>query len=708
MYLSALVGVVVALAAFALFLAPFSVTGFAVFAITDQSAFDQGSYENTSYNGSAVTLVGENLTGTYISPVFNAGNRSHWTTFSWIASGSSPLVFVKSCSIVDCSDTYWNELLVSSPSSLHVPNATYFQYKLEFVRTSVSDSVGVQNVTIDYDLVPYALSVRVLEPRPGAFYGYNGTFSLNFTVNGTHQACWYTLNGGSAVALPGCDNTTLELTGGNYLVRVFANDSNGVVANRSSNFTIGEEFPTVYLIDPPSGYSTNQTNQAFTYYVNDSDLTTCNLLTDFAGSWSTSATNTTQIIVGDLNSFNSAAVSNGNFLWGVECFDAQTNNARTGSRFITVDTLLPSVTLTGPIGVIASKNNIALSLSVNDLSATTCIYSVTKIGQGTLLVIVMPQCVGTSFNVASDGEYRLDVLATDISGNAASTSSSFIVSSNGNSGGPGSGGGGISVNPTTIADLSYGVLPAFNLRPGFSENASMDVFNSGNLYLNNCSVRASEGGWITGDGVFSLSPQQHQMIPFAVNVPRGSVAGSYAPSLTIGCAEYSEPLAVPVTVLPADFEFTFLHAERQGTVLNVSYTLRDLTGQAQTLDLSYALYTESGQITVDGSTSVSVAANAEVSKSLVFELPKDSFGSFDLVLNLETNNDALTHRASIFIPLSTVSGLAVSDDNRRTLTIVGLVVLIGGCLAFVLRFAYARWKRIRSIVPASPSPVSAA
>jgi hypothetical protein len=56
----------------------------ATFSDTSQANFNQGTYANTTHNGSAVVLVGTNLTGTYTSQIFNAGGLAIWNNVSWI------------------------------------------------------------------------------------------------------------------------------------------------------------------------------------------------------------------------------------------------------------------------------------------------------------------------------------------------------------------------------------------------------------------------------------------------------------------------------------------------------------------------------------------------------------------------------------------------------------------------------------------------
>lgn len=65
-------------------------TGFATYSESSQTDFDLGTYENTSYNGSAVVLSGSNLTGYYTSKIFDAGNDATWNSLSW--TGNEPSI----------------------------------------------------------------------------------------------------------------------------------------------------------------------------------------------------------------------------------------------------------------------------------------------------------------------------------------------------------------------------------------------------------------------------------------------------------------------------------------------------------------------------------------------------------------------------------------------------------------------------------------
>ncbi len=58
-------------------------TGFAIYEQSNQSEFDEGTYNNVEYNGSAVVLSSGQTSGTYTSKIFDAGGDALWNNISW-------------------------------------------------------------------------------------------------------------------------------------------------------------------------------------------------------------------------------------------------------------------------------------------------------------------------------------------------------------------------------------------------------------------------------------------------------------------------------------------------------------------------------------------------------------------------------------------------------------------------------------------------
>lgn len=58
-------------------------TGFVIFEDNEQGEFDLGTYVNTTHNGSSVILSESNISGIYISQIFDVGNDAIWNNISW-------------------------------------------------------------------------------------------------------------------------------------------------------------------------------------------------------------------------------------------------------------------------------------------------------------------------------------------------------------------------------------------------------------------------------------------------------------------------------------------------------------------------------------------------------------------------------------------------------------------------------------------------
>ncbi|MFA5061355.1 MAG: LamG domain-containing protein [Candidatus Pacearchaeota archaeon] len=72
-------------------LANFTTTGFAIFEQSSEGNFNEGTYENTQWNGSAVTLSSGETNGNYTSKVFDAGLNVNWNNISWVSGKYSEL-----------------------------------------------------------------------------------------------------------------------------------------------------------------------------------------------------------------------------------------------------------------------------------------------------------------------------------------------------------------------------------------------------------------------------------------------------------------------------------------------------------------------------------------------------------------------------------------------------------------------------------------
>jgi len=106
--------------------------------------------------------------------------------------------------------------------------------------------------------------VNISSPVNGTTYNTTINLPLNFTAtNGVAiDSCWYVLNAGATVPIPGCANTTINVSAGQNNLTVYANDTAGNIGNDSVTFIA--RWATTMLINTTKNPVEN--GERFYYY----------------------------------------------------------------------------------------------------------------------------------------------------------------------------------------------------------------------------------------------------------------------------------------------------------------------------------------------------------------------------------------------------------------------------------------------------------
>jgi len=123
------------------------------------------------------------------------------------------------------------------------------------------------------------------------------------------------------------------------------------------------------------------------------------------------------------------------------------------------------------------------------------------------------------------------------------------------------------------------------------------------------------------------------------------------------------------------FEGKVLDYWREGNYLIVNYVVRNVSAEDEEIAASYQLIDSGWVLVTEGKQKVILDSKVAIRYSLKFELPKNSFGKFNLILNLQTKQDSLVLSREIFMSEDGVTGLAISESNRDSLSILGIVVV---------------------------------
>tara|TARA_Y100000310_G_scaffold220270_1_gene221745 strand:+ start:1239 stop:3674 length:2436 start_codon:yes stop_codon:yes gene_type:complete len=774
-------------------------TGMAIFTTGNESDFDGGSYLNTSYNGSAVILDGENLTGSYTSEIFDALLTANWNNLSvsqslpsveylfafdndkdlwkstdgisWseindsyfsqdilgIAVDSNNDIFVRdkdeqihkstdsgvtwielndsytdkdsanqrglvvgventslsfqvmNCSLSNCADGSWQSVDLDDVGL----QSRYFRYKVDFVSDSSSLTPQLFNVSLDYSLLASVPVVNIVVPTSDASFGFNESINLNFTVVNSSSAldsCWYSFDSGeNNVSVLNCANTTFDVAGdGDYNLVLYANESvSGLEGSDSVSFSVLIGAPSIALDFPVGNYLNYNESIYFNYSATDVDgVGACELWGDFDGDFKLNQTDTS--VVSGVDSNFILNLSDGTYVWNVECNDSLGNLAVNGNQTFYVDTAEPDLTLSGPSGVKTSRTGIVLDFEVNDSSPTSCKYNVFR-GLTEEIVNTSVLCnSSTSFDVTVDADFVLNFFVNDSAEHNVNDSIEFSVdtSSGGNptpsSSGGGGGGGSSRRNViNTSGKLELSSLTDLIIEPGEKRNLNLKVKNSGLSFLNDCKL--------VGDGVYSSWVSSSQSLKigggesvdfdFEINVQEDIGHGSYSVSVSVSCEETSESEIFLVDVIEEQLSFSLVNIERgEEDNIVVDYILSEFSGVEQSVEIQFLLLDSSENKVAEIVDVKEIAAGSEEGFTTVISLDSSLAGDFNLIVNINSETYSTFVQENVVLG-APVSGFAIFNNGgrlRSALYVGGIVLFLVFALVIVSRIVKLKKKSVKT------------
>lgn len=561
-----------------------------------------------------------------------------------------------------------------------------------------NDSSGNINASESVSFFIDSLSPTLSIDHPEAkTYSINVSLPLNYSVSDSGiglNSCWYNIDDGANTTIASCANTTFDVVGdGSHTVNLFANDSLGNSASDSVTFTVTTAAPAVNLLYPGNDSYLNYGENIYFNYTVDSgiDISACQFYGDFSGTWQLNQTNVSTVKT-ITNFFNLSALADGNYIWGIICNDSQ-NRASDINYTFAVDTILPSVSLSEPSGSKSSRDSLPLQFNVNDTNAVTCLYNVYR-GTNIELANTSIGCHtnSTTFDVTVDADFTLNFYATDSAGNLGSASSGFSVSTGGgNPGGGGGGGGGggsttIIQTSNTTASLSVGGVSDMVISPGDEKTISLTAKNTGTAFLNDCKLEAvgSNLDWLSVGETKNLAAGEESDFTFSLVVPESADAGKYDFGLVVRCQETSEGTGFRAEIIEKQIHFKILDVERQGEdQILVSYSIEELSGIDQNIDLQFLLYDAAEEKVGEVSDTKQLIAGGSGEFETYIPVSAGLRGDYNLLINI--NSETYSTFVQESIVLGAATGLAIFGEGiNRDALISGAIILAFAIFAIVI------------------------
>jgi len=295
-----------------------------------------------------------------------------------------------------------------------------------------TDNAGNNNVSeIRTLLVDNAAPTITLNAPANGFNTANANVTFNWTATDALRAsitCNFTIDGI-------VNRSSLPVTNGTWHnTSATSNFADGVhnwsvscwddLGNTNStdvrSFTVDTTAPTVTINAPAAYLNTSTANVVFNWTATDALIAsfTCNLTID-------GAVNKSNMAVTNGTWYNTTATSNfadGVHNWSVTCWDSLNNTNSPETRFFTVDTVPPAVTLVLPVSAAnLSTANVTFNFTAIDaLTNMSCNLSINGIANQTFSATNGSNAVYASTNF-TDGNYNWSVSCWDNAGNVNSS-----------------------------------------------------------------------------------------------------------------------------------------------------------------------------------------------------------------------------------------------------------------------------------------------
>jgi len=182
-----------------------------------------------------------------------------------------------------------------------------------------------------------------------------------------------------------------------------------------------------------------------------------------------------------------------------------------------------------------------------------------------------------------------------------------------------------------------------------------------------------------------------------LNIPATAEPGSYSGEIVLKCDEGEEGTSLKITTYRENFEAEILEYERFDEELRVTYSLVENSGENHDILINYSMSDFDSIVRTAGQESISLGAKEKAENVLVFKLPKDSFGEFNFAMVLSDGVSTVSTEETLFLPSGSVGGFAVFEGGNKTLSWIGVGVVLIIMLIFVGRFIWRHNQRSKHV-----------
>ena len=456
--------------------------------------------------------------------------------------------------------------------------------------------------------------------------------------------------------------------------------------NVSIDYSSLNTAPTITLIEPQDILYTENESLSLNFTISDDndaiENLTCWYNLDGGNNITLSnCANTTFNVSGD-GSYNLTIYIN----------DSEGLESNDGVNF-NVDITGISLSISEPTGTKTSRISIPLEFTATG-DNLICWYNVkTSIGGDVIENTTLSNCQNTTFSVATDGDYVLNLFVNNTFGSSDSDSSGFSVDTS-TSPPPSGGGGGGSSRTTIIQNLTTEVtvseISNIVINPRDVRKITWKVKNTGTSFLNDCKLEAlgDYSSWFSMGGIKDLAAGEEYEFMFTINIPENITIGSYALGIFLNCQEINNGVEFVAEVLKKKLDLHILETVKRENNFEIIYSLKELSGIDQEVDLQFLLLTQNEEKILEITDTVSIEANSIGEHSISIPIDSSLKGNFKLLININSDIYSGVIQEDLILGKSSISGFSIFGESKKVDDIIALILIIGFVVLviFIVRY----------------------
>jgi hypothetical protein len=243
-----------------------------------------------------------------------------------------------------------------------------------------------------------------------------------------------------------------------------------------------------------------------------------------------------------------------------------------------------------------------------------------------------------------------------------------------------------------VTQISIADIQGQGLNQGDSRQLTLSVQNTGTEPVSSCVLIGDDSGLvsITDGEAKGIASGASASYSFLLNLPENAILGAHTITLSVTCSETAATKELIVTVLQKKLDFNITGVQRtRGDRVRVDYSLTDLVGENQDVQIFFSIKDNSGVQVANISQNKSIDANK--TDDFRVNVPINETLEGNLTLSAAFNSQI--YSSSVLEPITLgapIGGFAILGGIGGTGSIILLVVVV---LVLVIVFFIARKMR---------------